>query len=88
MSKVQGKQKQRTGIVASDKMKKTRVVRVERLVRHPFLKKRIKKFTTFKVHDEKNESKVGDLVKIMETRPLSKDKRWRLIQIIPSAKKE
>lgn len=73
------------GKVISDKMDKTITVAVETLVAHPIYKKRYKKTTKFKAHDEKNECGVGDLVKIMETRPLSKDKRWRLVEIIEKA---
>lgn len=73
------------GKVVSDKMDKTITVAVETLVAHPIYKKRYKKTTKFKAHDEKNECGVGDLVKIMETRPLSKDKRWRLVEIIEKA---
>ena len=82
MSKEKGARKQKTGVVVSDKMDKTRVVRIERLTQHPLYKKRIKKFMNVKFHDEKNESKAGDKVKIVETRPLSKDKRWRLLNIL------
>ncbi len=73
------------GKVVSDKMDKTITVAVETLVAHPIYKKRYKKTTKFKAHDENNECGVGDLVKIMETRPLSKDKRWRLVEIIEKA---
>ena len=72
----------REGIVISDKMQKTIVVRINRLVQHPTYPRTVRRANTFKVHDEKNEAKTGDLVRIMETRPLSKDKRWRLIQIV------
>jgi len=78
----QSHKKQRIGIVVSDKMNKTRVVKVERLMRHPTYRKTIKKFTKFKIHDEKNTSKTGDKVRIIETRPLSKDKRWRLLEVL------
>jgi small subunit ribosomal protein S17 len=78
------KRKERLGIVISDKMDKTRVVRVERLMRHHLYGKIIRKAKRFKAHDEKNASKVGDKVRIMETRPLSKDKRWRIVEIIKS----
>jgi small subunit ribosomal protein S17 len=77
--------KVRTGVVVSDKMDKTIVVAVERLVRHPFYGKTIKRTKKFKVHDENNECKTGDIVKIMETRPLSHDKRWRLVEIVRKA---
>ncbi len=70
------------GIVVSDKMDKTIVVKVERIKKHPKYKKRYKVFKKFKVHDEKNEAKVGDKVIFEECRPLSKEKRWRLIEII------
>ena len=73
------------GKVVSDKMDKTITVAVETLVAHPIYKKRYKKTTKFKAHDENNECGVGDLVKILETRPLSKDKRWRLVEIIEKA---
>lgn len=78
--------KTRTGKVVSDKMDKTVVVAVEDLVKHPLYNKRVKKTTKFKAHDELNECNIGDVVKIMETRPLSKDKRWRLLNIIQKAK--
>jgi small subunit ribosomal protein S17 len=73
--------KEKVGVVISDKMNKTRVVLVERRVRHPVYGKEIKKHNKFYVHDEKNESKVGDKVRITETRPLSSTKRWRLVAI-------
>ncbi len=78
--------KARTGKVVSDKMEKTIVVAIETLVRHPLYGKSIKRTTKFKAHDENNECRIGDRVKIMETRPLSKDKRWRLVEIIEKAK--
>lgn len=78
--------KTRIGKVVSDKMEKTIVVAIETLVRHPLYGKSIKRTTKFKAHDENNECKIGDKVKIMETRPLSKDKRWRLVEIIEKAK--
>jgi small subunit ribosomal protein S17 len=78
--------KTRIGKVVSDKMDKTIVVAIETLVRHPLYGKSIKRTTKFKAHDENNECKMGDRVKIMETRPLSKDKRWRLVEIIEKAK--
>ena len=70
------------GKVISDKMDKTIVVAIERLVQHPLYKKSIKKTVKFKAHDENNESHIGDIVEVMETRPLSKDKRWRVTKII------
>ncbi len=80
-----GERKQRVGIVVSDKMDKTRVVMVETLVQHPRYKKYIKRRKKFYAHDENNESRVGDLVQIMETRPLSKLKRWRIVKILRKA---
>ncbi len=78
--------KTRVGRVVSDKMDKTIVVAIETLVRHPLYGKSVKRTTKFKAHDENNECNIGDRVKIMETRPLSKDKRWRLVEIIEKAK--
>lgn len=77
--------KVRTGVVVSDKMDKTIVVAVESLMRHPVYGKTIKRTKKFKAHDENNECKIGDIVKISETRPLSHDKRWRLVEIIKKA---
>ena len=77
--------KTRVGVVVSDKMDKTVVVAVETLVQHPLYKKRIRRTKKFKAHDEHNQCKVGDKVRIMETRPLSKEKRWRVVEIIESA---
>lgn len=74
------------GVVASDKMDKTIVVSVMGSVRHPKYKKTIKRTIRLKAHDENNECKIGDRVRVMETRPLSKDKRWRLVNIIEKAK--
>lgn len=74
-----------SGIVVSDRMTKTRVVEVSRRVRHPFYDKIIQKNSRFSVHDEGNESRQGDLVEIMGTRPLSRTKRWRLVRIIKAA---
>ena len=78
--------KTRTGVVRSNKMDKTITVAVERRVKHPIYGKFVKKTTSFHAHDEKNECTVGDIVKIMETRPLSKTKRWRLVEVIEKAK--
>ena len=75
-----------TGEVVSNKMQKTIVVSVERKVMHPKYGKFIKMTSTFKAHDEKNECSINDVVKVMETRPMSKDKRWRLVEIIEKAK--
>ncbi|KRQ87290.1 30S ribosomal protein S17 [Caloramator mitchellensis] len=81
-----GLRKVRIGKVVSDKMDKTIVVAVEKLVRHPLYGKTVKRTAKFKAHDENNTAKIGDVVKIMETRPLSKDKRWRLVEIVEKAK--
>jgi len=81
-----GLRKRRSGRVVSDKMEKTIIVAVETKVRHPLYGKTIKTTTKFKVHDENNEAKINDKVSIMETRPLSKDKRWRLVEIVEKAK--
>jgi small subunit ribosomal protein S17 len=78
--------KERIGIVTSDKMEKSIVVAVERKVKHPKYGKFVKKTTKFVAHDEKNDCNIGDVVKIMETRPLSKNKNWRLVEIIERAK--
>ncbi|HYX06790.1 MAG TPA: 30S ribosomal protein S17 [Bacteroidales bacterium] len=78
--------KQRTGRVVSDKMDKSLTVAVDRQVKHPIYGKFITKTTKYMVHDEKNEAKAGDRVRIMETRPLSKNKKWRLVEIIEKAK--
>ena len=77
--------KTRTGRVISDKMDKTIVVAVEDNVQHPLYKKTVKRTYKLKAHDEENVCSVGDIVKVMETRPLSKDKRWRLVSIIKKA---
>ena len=78
--------KSRVGVVVSDKMDKTVVVAIEDNVRHPLYKKIIKRTVTLKAHDENNECSIGDTVKVMETRPLSKDKRWRLVNIVEKVK--
>ncbi len=74
-----------TGTVVSDKMDKTVVVAVKRLVRHPAYKKTIKKITRFKAHDEENKCKVGDTISLIEIRPLSKDKRWMVLSVLEKA---
>lgn len=74
--------KNMVGVVTSDKMQKTIVVSVERLVKHPRYKKYVHKYTTLKAHDEKNEAKHGDQVEIVQTRPLSKTKNWRLVKVL------
>lgn len=81
-----GLRKTRTGVVVSNKMNKTITVAIERKVPHPIYKKYFKKTTKLMAHDEKSECTVGDKVKIMETRPLSKNKRWRLLEIVEKAK--
>ena len=81
-----GLRKNRIGKVVSDKMEKTIVVAIETKVRHPLYGKTVNRTTKFKVHGENNEAKIGDRVSIMETRPLSKDKRWRLVEIVEKAK--
>ena len=81
-----GKRKVKSGIVVSDKMDKTVVVSVESFITHPLYKKQLKRSTNFKAHDENNECSIGDKVRIMETRPLSKDKRWRITEILEKAK--
>ena len=78
--------KTRVGVVVSDKMDKTIVVAVRDNVRHPLYNKIVKKTYKLKAHDELNDAKIGDTVKVMETRPLSKDKRWRLVEIMERAK--
>ena len=83
---VRGYRKTRIGIVTSDKMDKTIVVAIKTKVRHPLYGKMVNRTRKFKAHDENNECGIGDTVKIMETRPLSKDKRWRLVEIVEKAK--
>jgi small subunit ribosomal protein S17 len=78
--------KTRVGVVVSDKMDKTIVVAVRDNVRHPLYSKIVKKTYKLKAHDELNDAKIGDTVRVMETRPLSKDKRWRLVEIMERAK--
>lgn len=78
--------KTKIGKVVSNKMQKSVVVSIERLVPHPIYKKYFKRTTKLMAHDEKNEARIGDIVKIMETRPLSKSKRWRLVEVVEKAK--
>ena len=78
--------KERIGVVVSNKMDKSIVIKVERKVKHPLYGKFVKKSTKFMAHDEKNEFNIGDTVRIMETRPLSKNKCWRLVEIVERAK--
>lgn len=80
------RRKIRQGRVVSDKMEKSVVVSIENLVRHPLYGKRIKRTTRFHAHDETNDAREGDLVEIMETRPLSKTKRWRVVRVIERAR--
>ncbi len=82
-----GHRKTMEGVVVSDKMDKTRTVRVTRSVRHPFYQKVMTKSSKFHVHDEGNQSRAGDLVEIVSTRPLSKLKRWRLVRVVKAAPK-
>jgi small subunit ribosomal protein S17 len=81
-----GNRKTKIGRVVSDKMEKTIVVAVETKVRHPLYGKTMNRTTKFKAHDENNEAMINDRVMIMETRPLSKDKRWRLVEVVEKAK--
>lgn len=78
--------KTRIGVVSSNKMDKTITVKVERKIKHPLYGKFLKKTTSFHAHDEKNECSIGDTVKIMETRPYSKTKRWRLVEVVEKVK--
>ena len=81
-----GSRKVRTGRVVSDKMQKTVVVAIDRRVAHPVYGKMVTRTTRLKAHDEENSAKAGDTVRIMETRPLSKDKRWRVVEIVERAR--
>ncbi|MBM4195227.1 MAG: 30S ribosomal protein S17 [Gemmatimonadetes bacterium] len=83
---VRSARKVRVGVVKSDKMQKTVVVAIERRVPHPVYGKMVTRTTHLKAHDEQNSAKAGDTVRIMETRPLSKDKRWRVVEIVERAK--
>lgn len=82
----ENRRKIRVGTVVSDKMKKTIVVRTERTTKHPLYKKIVRKYDKLKAHDEDNSAKIGDRVRVIESRPLSKEKRWRLVEIIEKAK--
>ena len=86
MESVRNLRKTRTGKVVSDKMDKTIVVAVENRVKHPVIGKIVKRTYKLKAHDETNECRIGDIVKVMETRPLSKEKRWRLMSVVEKAK--
>ena len=83
---VQGNKRTIKGVVISDKMDKTIVVKAERLVKHPVFHKYVRKHVKYKAHDEQNECKAGDTVLIIEERPLSKEKRWRMLEILERAK--
>ncbi len=86
MAEARGHRKTRTGVVVSDKMDKTIVVEIRTRVKHPLYGKIMNRTNKLKAHDENNECGIGDTVRVMETRPLSKDKRWRLVEIIEKAK--
>jgi small subunit ribosomal protein S17 len=81
-----GRRKVRTGVVVSDKMDKTVLVRIDRKVRHPLYRKTVARSNKLAAHDETNDAHVGDTVRVMETRPLSKSKRWRVVEIVQRAK--
>ena len=81
-----GRRKVRVGVVVSDKMDKTVLVRIDRRVRHPLYKKTVARANKLAAHDETNDAHVGDLVRVVETRPLSKSKRWRVVEIVERAK--
>jgi len=81
-----GRRKVRTGVVVSDKMDKTVLVRVDRKVTHPLYRKTVRRSSKLAAHDEQNEAHVGDTVRLMETRPVSKSKRWRVVEIVERAK--
>ena len=85
-TEVKTNRKIREGVVSSDKMNKTIVVKVVRRVQHPLYRRIVRKTVTFKAHDEKNECGIGDKVRIIEARPLSKTKRWRLLEIVEKAR--
>jgi small subunit ribosomal protein S17 len=78
--------KTQVGVVTSDRMAKTVVVKIETTTRHPLYKKTVRRSHTLKAHDEENAAKMGDRVRIMETRPMSKDKRWRVVEIVERAR--
>ena len=86
MSEQRGIRKERVGVVVSDKMDKTIVVEIRTRVKHPLYGKIMNRTTRFKAHDENNECGIGDTVRVMETRPLSNDKNWRLVEIVEKAK--
>jgi small subunit ribosomal protein S17 len=86
MTTDRNRRKTRVGKVVSDRMDKTIVVSIERLVKHPQVGRYVRRRSKFKVHDEKNECRIGDTVRFMETRPISKDKRWRFVEVVERAK--
>ena len=81
-----GTRRTQVGVVTSDKMMKTVVVRIETVTRHPLYKKTLRRYTTLKAHDEENTAKVGDRVRIAEARPMSREKRWRIIEVMERAR--
>jgi small subunit ribosomal protein S17 len=85
-AEIRGRRKERVGYVISDKMEKTVVVQVSDLTQHPLYKKTIQRRVRFQAHDEDNVAGIGDLVRIMETRPISKSKRWRVVEVVEKAK--
>ena len=85
-TEARGTRKLRTGVVVSDAMDKTVVVRIASQVRHPLYGKTVRRSTRLKAHDEANDARVGDTVRIMETRPLSRTKRWRVVEVVERAK--
>ena len=86
MSETRGHRKTRVGVVVSDKMDKTVVIAIKTKVKHPLYGKTVNRTSKLKVHDEQNQCKVGDTIKVMETRPLSREKRWRLVEVLEQAK--
>lgn len=84
---MRGKRKERVGVVLSNRMQKTVIVQVQRIFMHPLYKKEVRIGKKYYAHDEKNECEIGDVVRIMETRPLSKLKKWRVVEVIKKAKK-
>ena len=85
-AETRGRRKVRVGVVVSDKMDKTVLVRIDRRVRHPLYKKTVARANKLAAHDENNDAHVGDMVRVVETRPLSKSKRWRVVEIVERAK--
>jgi small subunit ribosomal protein S17 len=86
MAGLRGERKVRTGVVVSDRMDKTVIIRIESQKRHPLYGKTVRRTSRFAAHDEGNEAHVGDVVRVMETRPLSKSKRWRVVEIVEKAR--